>query len=77
MRVFWKIGDMYTEMMQVHPVEIGKARKRLPNMTGVPHVYALIGYGENREVEWWPDCLMGEPVVRLDPYETDPLRQSL
>lgn len=74
MKVFWKIGDVYTQMIQVHPHEIVKARKRLPHVTGIPHVYALIGYGENQEVVWWPDCMMGEPAVKLDPGETDPLR---
>lgn len=69
MKVYWKIGDICTQMIEVKIQEIQKARKRLPNMIGIPHVYAF----HDREVYWWPQCMRGEPVVKLDDGEANPL----
>lgn len=69
MKVFWKVGDVYTEMIQVDIFEIRKARLRLPHMVGIPHVYAFY----RGEVYWWPQCLHGEPFVKMDDGEANPL----
>ena len=73
MRVHWKIGANEYPMMRVRPHEIELVRKSHSRQEGIPHVYALLSDGD---VDWWPDCSKGMPIVYLDPNEIYRLRQK-
>jgi hypothetical protein len=54
--------------MEVKWYELELVRKKHPTQEGMPHVYAWMQDGD---VDWWPDCRQGMPIVYLDPNEVD------
>lgn len=59
--VWWLIGEIHYAMMEVTPAEMKAALKKHPDVIGVPHMFAII----DDDVEWWPQCPDGKPVVVL------------
>ena len=60
MQVCWRIDNIDYVLMRVRPDELRTARKNIPNMVTRPCMYAML---ENGDVEWWPDCMEGWPVI--------------
>ena len=56
----WRINGMDYAMMAVRPAELLAARKKKPNLLGIPIMWTMI----DDEVYWFPDSLEGMPEVR-------------
>lgn len=59
MEVCWRINNIDYVLMRVRPVELRAAQKY--TTYGVPHMYAFL---ENGDVDWFPYCIEGWPIVR-------------
>ncbi len=62
-QVCWHIHGIDYVMMEVQPYEMKAVLKKHSDMLGIPTMYAII----DGEVEWWPQCKNGEPVVVVAP----------
>jgi hypothetical protein len=60
--VYWRIGEMHYPMMHVLPAQIKRIRKKSPDLMSIPTMFALTDDGD---IEWFPDCMEGEPVVSM------------
>lgn len=58
--VCWRLMKCEYAMMEVSPQEVLYAKKRFPDLLGIPYMYAI----SDDDVEWFPDSMDGGPVVR-------------
>ncbi len=60
--VAWNMrGNLYM-MMEVTAAEMKRIRSKDPDAEGIPTYYAI----EDDDVQWWPSCKEGEPVLGYD-----------
>ena len=50
---------MNYQLMEVRPQEFDRITGGIADIIGVPKIYTL----RDGDVEWWPQCKEGEPVV--------------
>lgn len=60
--VCWRIGGIDYVMMYVQLEEMKRMRDKNQDLLGIPIAYA---FDKEGDVQWFPDCLQGEPVIRL------------
>lgn len=68
MQVYWRI-DATTDyvLREITPAGMLYMRRNAPDLLGLPQYWARMADGD---VEWFPDCMQGQPRVVLSPQET-------
>jgi hypothetical protein len=46
----------------VRPAEMARIRENNPDLVGIPTYYSI----EDDDVQWWPSCTEGWPVLGYD-----------
>lgn len=60
--VMWSRQGLLYVMMEVTAAEMKRIRSKDPDVEGIPTYYAI----EDDDVQWWPSCKEGEPVLGYD-----------
>lgn len=60
--VMWSKQGLLYVMMEVTAADMKRIRSKEPDIEGIPTYYAI----EDDDVQWWPSCKDGEPVLGYD-----------
>jgi len=60
--VMWSLNGIVYVMMEVRPADMKRIRSKGSYVEGIPTYYAI----EGDDVQWWPSCKEGWPVLGYD-----------